>query len=1191
MKKIILLGGFLLSCLLTIAQTVDYVKTSGGSGNEGMSASVIAKDGGVINVGYFQNTADFDPGGGVSNLTVIGTGTQQDIYIQKLDAAGELVWVKQIGHAGFQIAYDVEVDTTGNIYILGTASSGYGNVDLDPGTGVAEIDPTTGTYFYLKLDADGNYLWGSNSDFVANELQLSRGGDLYATGYYNQVTDFDPGPGVSSATPQNINAAIVKLDTDGNFQWVKTMGGGGVDVGRGLAINSDDTKLWFGLGTTSSTLTEYPVELTGFSMTNAGSEDFLIFGLDLSTDQFDFYHQYGTSGTEQIGKFTTDESDNLLATGRFSGLIDFDHTAGGVDNYTGGANGDAFVLKINSDYSYGWTNHITGASSGLNNRKGDVIACDKLNKVYAGGYFNGSTEMPPIAGTISSNGGADYYIKKMGPTGNELWVRYFGGTGEDRIYEVVVNDLYEVFATGAFESTFDFNQGDTPAINGASQGGYDIFFQKILQCTPSSSNDVVSACGQYTWIDGNTYTSSNNTASHIIPNGAASGCDSVVNLDLTINTPETIIMPTFSTLCLNESPFEMNSISVSIEGGTFISPYISDNKFNTNSAGASIHSFTYEAIDGNGCLASAFGDLQVLPIPSIDVTITNANCGEENGFIEANVTGGTPPYSRYWSNGESTDVITGLEPNNYYYNITDANNCSVMKVATVAAGEIGLTGTVVSNACFGDSDGSIDLNVIGSTGPYTFFWSNGATSEDISGLVAGQYEVFVTNGSGCTSTKSFNVLEPNFFTTDIVKTNPTACVEPDGGFNVTIHGGTAPFDFSWKDVSGTEFSTQPNPSFLIAGQYHLTYTDVNNCTDSIITFLSDFSGPQISVVNAVSSNCVNGGAIDVSIESVEDLASISWSNGEVTEDISGLSSGQYVINATNVLGCMGFKDITIQNEMLEATPICMVSVDTSTNTNLVIWEKPVSSEIDYFVIYRESSVAGEFLVVDSVDYNDDSEFTDPVAYPHLRSWRYKMTTVDMCGTESAFSDIHKTMHITLSPGVGGSFNIYWDDYEGFLYPTVSLYRYYEGLTEFELVSDLPYGTYSYTDTPISSDGIDYIVEISPPATCSSTKANDYNSSRSNRSAGISIGGGSTNIEDHAIIDFQIYPNPFQSEIEIQFNSMDKVELEIVDVEGRNIKSVLVNSGDTVDLENLNKGIYFIRFLIGDSVQVQKMIKN
>jgi hypothetical protein len=216
----------------------------------------------------------------------------------------------------------------------------------------------------------------------------------------------------------------------------------------------------------------------------------------------------------------------------------------------------------------------------------------------------------------------------------------------------------------------------------------------------------------------------------------------------------------------------------------------------------------------------------------------------------------------------------------------------------------------------------------------------------------------------------------------VSSTQPTTCVSNGGGLLAAISGGTAPYSFHWTDESGKSINLTDNPTTLSAGSYELTITDDNGCVFKGNYTLSDPNAPAITLVNVIAVTCYNPGGIDVNINPI---SSKIWSNSETTEDLTNLTAGFYSIAVEDDSGCVGTYGVNVLNKLLETIEICMVSIDTLTNTNLIIWEKPVTTEIDYFIVYRETSVAGEFLPAYSIDYDEESIFTDPVTYPQLKS--------------------------------------------------------------------------------------------------------------------------------------------------------------------------------------------------------------
>ena len=175
---------------------------------------------------------------------------------------------------------------------------------------------------------------------------------------------------------------------------------------------------------------------------------------------------------------------------------------------------------------------------------------------------------------------------------------------------------------------------------------------------------------------------------------------------------------------------------------------------------------------------------------------TNISCfGGSNGTIDLTVTGGNPPHTYVWSTGATTEDITGVTAGTYTVSTTDTKGCT--KVTSITLTEPNLlvaTATTIPVSCFGGNNGSIDATVTGGTTPYTYNWSNGAVSQDISGLTAGTYTLTVTDVKGCTTVVSATVTQP----TDLVLstiTVPATCGSANGSIDLTVSGGTPTYAY------------------------------------------------------------------------------------------------------------------------------------------------------------------------------------------------------------------------------------------------------------------------------------------------------------------------------------------------------------------------------------------------------------
>lgn len=613
--------------------------------------------------------------------------------------------------------------------------------------------------------------------------------------------------------------------------------------------------------------------------------------------------------------------------------------------------------------------------------------------------------------------------------------------------------------------------------------------------------------------------------------------------------------------------------------------YFHPTAFNPNPAQNTY--LVYSKTSPQGCTAKDSILVTINQTPDLTVDIDDADCGEANGGASVTISGGASPYVTYWSNGSTFTSVDDLSPGQYFVNVTDNNGCSATGAAMIGSDGITLSGTTTNVNCNGETTGAINLNVIG-TGPFTFNWSNGATTEDVSSLPAGPYEVEVSDNSGCVSTASFTVFEPaGLNLSNVTLVNPS-CEDTDGSITVSYTGGSGPFTYSWLDGNGDPIgSNSATLSAVGAGFYTSQVTDDNGCTASFPVLLSNSNGPVVVIDTIVPSSCIGDGYIEL-LDAFGDVQEYAWSTGETTQGIYNLEPGTYMAIATGSNGCSTVLSATVEPTQPEAVEICLVTVDTLTNTNLVVWEKPLTNAIDHFNIYRETSQAGLYQLAGSVDYDDESLYNDLVASPSVRSWRYKISAVDGCGVESELSEHHKTIHLVINLGLDDNINLSWDTYEGFPFPEFVLRRHVNG-GGWQTIQTMPTTLFTYTDTPPTTDGLVYLVTISPPLICSTSKslAQDFNSSRSNKDNRLSMGLNSLN--ELLAIGMQIFPNPSNGTVTIQNKAGVTVDVNIYDASGRLLKTFTAASGSTqADLSELATGIYQVVFSSGNASTTQKL---
>ncbi len=176
---------------------------------------------------------------------------------------------------------------------------------------------------------------------------------------------------------------------------------------------------------------------------------------------------------------------------------------------------------------------------GIYSDYGYSITTDVGGNVYTIGHFIDIVDFDPGTGTahLTSSGSKDVFIQKLDGSGNFIWVKQMGGFSDDYGKSITTDAGGNIYTIGYFKSTVDFDPG-TGIANLTAVGIQDVFIQKLSQCIPTTGTDVITACDTYTWINGITYTASNSIATYILNN--AGGCDSVVTLSLTINNSSSV---------------------------------------------------------------------------------------------------------------------------------------------------------------------------------------------------------------------------------------------------------------------------------------------------------------------------------------------------------------------------------------------------------------------------------------------------------------------------------------------------------------------------------------------------------------------------------------------------------------------------------------------------------------------------
>ena len=328
--------------------------------------------------------------------------------------------------------------------------------------------------------------------------------------------------------------------------------------------------------------------------------------------------------------------------------------------------------------------------------------------------------------------------------------------------------------------------------------------------------------------------------------------------------------------------------------------------------------YTATITDANGCVKTSSVTLTQPTALTSSHAQVNVSCfGGSNGSIDLTVGGGTPGYTYSWSNGATTQDISGLAAGVYSVTISDLNGCSKTHSVTITqpAAPLTLTSTQVNVLCFGNATGSINLSVSGGTSPYSYLWSNGTVTQDISSLVAGSYSVTVTDFKGCTSLLNATISQPTApLSSSIIETNIACFGDASGTVNLTVSGGTFPYYYSWSNSAISEDLTG-----LFPDQYIVTITDNNGCILKDTANLTQPLAPLSISLAKDDADCFGAadGSIDATITGGTSPYTYSWSNGVSSQDITNLVAGNYILQLTDFNGCQLSADTLIS----QPTPI------------------------------------------------------------------------------------------------------------------------------------------------------------------------------------------------------------------------------------------------------------------------------
>ncbi|MBL7925815.1 MAG: T9SS type A sorting domain-containing protein [Bacteroidia bacterium] len=579
---------------------------------------------------------------------------------------------------------------------------------------------------------------------------------------------------------------------------------------------------------------------------------------------------------------------------------------------TGGSNGsiDVTVSGGSQPYTYLWNDGTT-----TQDRSGlvastyiltvtDVKLCTKVTTVIitepnptviasasgtnptCNGYVNGSV-------TASANGGSIPYsfLWSTGST-NMTIINLPAGT-----YTVTVTDNGNITSSASVILTDPAPlQLNANLINPLCFGGND----GSITITPTGGTVPYSI----QWLSGSTNFSIQNLVSndYTCTVTDANGC----TITQTYFLPDNPALSCSVTEVTSISCFGSGDAEALVQtiGGSPGYTYLwSDGQTTINALALVQGIYTATVTDSKGCTTScqiSIAQPQALSIGETHTDVTVS--GGSNGTITTNVSGGVTPYTYLWNDGETTEHRANLVSGTYTVTVTDNNNCTASVVVFIA--QPGNAPTVFCAAtninCAGQLSGQVNATVAGGVSPYTYLWSNGSTTANISGLPPGTYTVTVTDATGATVSGQADVLEPFFLSIFVLQVTDNQCGNGStGAIDIDGDGGVEPYSFLWSTGSVTEDITN-----VTTGIYTVTITDANGCS---ATTTATVGGPGAITVNVtatpVSCNGLLNGGLSCSASGGTVPLNYLWSNGSTTASINALAAGNYTVTITDAAGC------------------------------------------------------------------------------------------------------------------------------------------------------------------------------------------------------------------------------------------------------------------------------------------------
>jgi PKD repeat protein len=774
-----------------------------------------------------------------------------------------------------------------------------------------------------------------------------------------------------------------------------------------------------------------------------------------------------------------------------------------------------------------------------------------------------------------------------------------------------------------------------PVVVFTANDSVQCFAQNQFEFSDVSTVNTGSLTRSWNFGDGNTSTDTDPSNSYATANSYTVNLTSYTDMGCTDSIATTIVVNPQSTVdfiinddmqCFAGNSFVFNNASAVSTGTLSNLWHFGD----SDTSSATDPSKTYSTADSytitlitttdKGCIDSVAHAVVVYPQPAVDFSINNdSQCFAGNTFSFADISTVASGIIALhaWDFGDGDTGTTSGSSKTYAV----ANIYPVMLVSTT---DNGCTNTITKNIvvhpqssaaytisndsqCFaGNSFVLNDLSTISSGEMHRmWFFGDGDTSTAETPaktfLSAGIFEtrLIINTGFGCKDTLQKTVVVHPQPAAAFTISNDSQCITGNG-FAFADNGiiTEGPLTRTWVfGDNGISTDSTPVHSYAAAGSFEVTLTNISRfgCHDSITKSVVVHALPSIQLTGPNNGIICQGSSFTLNAISPEATQYVWKRDGTVLPNASGStftndSTGLYSVVVSDMYTCSNSASSSVVfSENTTAQSICLVTVDSATGKNTLVWERMNKPAQVAYLIYKETSISNIYNLIGTVSSDSLGLFIDTTSAPNAKADRYKISTLDTCGNESTKSAAHKTMHLNINAGLGNSWNLIWESYEGNTSNTINIYR---GTTpaNLTLLTSVQGSINSYSDLAPPTGTVYYMVTVDFGTSCDPSVLHKtvYSTTQSNIVSHIATG----IAEAASIGNINVYPNPSVTGMFTLNNENNRsLSVKLFDATGKLVDAMnsLVSRNTLLDYSSLKDGIYLLQVHSENGVQHIRLV--